>query len=80
MKLRYPGPYPSVEIPAAGLVARRGETVEVPDDLAASLVRQGWEKVPARRRRNPSKPQKRQHPKVPLTEAPETPEAPNQED
>jgi len=37
----YNGPYEAVEIPAAGLLVRKGETVELPDDLAAGLVDQG---------------------------------------
>jgi len=41
VQFTYNGPYEAVEIPAAGLLVRKGETVELPDDLAAGLVDQG---------------------------------------
>jgi hypothetical protein len=41
MQLRYTGPHDIVEVPDAELIAKRGETVEVPDTIAASLIAQG---------------------------------------
>lgn len=37
MKFTYVGPHDEVEIPSAGVVCKRGETVEVPDSLAGNL-------------------------------------------
>lgn len=45
MKLVYPGPHPAVRVPAAAVVAHRGEPVDIPDDLAPSLIEQGWATV-----------------------------------
>jgi len=42
MDIIYDGPFDAVEIPTAGMVARRGEPVTVPDDIAKSLIEQGW--------------------------------------
>jgi hypothetical protein len=36
----YVGPYPEVEVPAAGIVAKHGEPVDVPEDVAKSLLTQ----------------------------------------
>lgn len=44
VKVVYPGPFPSVDVPALGLTARQGEPVEVPAEHAASLLEQGWTK------------------------------------
>ena len=45
--IRYDGPFRAVEVPAAGVVVQRGETVEVEPEVAASLLRQkdNWSKV-----------------------------------
>jgi hypothetical protein len=40
MKLVYGGPIDEVEVPAAGVVARRGEPVDVPDEVAELLLEQ----------------------------------------
>jgi len=40
VKLTYTGPYDEVEIPSAGVVCKRGETVDVPDELGKSLLEQ----------------------------------------
>lgn len=59
MKLVYPGPFDQVEVPAVGVVAVRGEPVEVPEPHASSLIAQGWTPVkpePAR----PQPPKKEQ--------------------
>jgi hypothetical protein len=45
MLLIYPGPFDQVEVPAAGLVAVRGEPVDVPEPHAQSLIEQGWTQV-----------------------------------
>lgn len=48
MKLIYGGPIDEVEVPDAGIVATRGEPVEVPDDVAARLLEQDtWSKTGA---------------------------------
>lgn len=40
-RLIYGGPYDEVEVPAAGVVARRGEPVEIEDEaIAKGLLRQ----------------------------------------
>jgi hypothetical protein len=43
MRIKYPGPHLEVEV--EGHVCRRGETVDLPTDLAKRLVEQGWVKV-----------------------------------
>jgi hypothetical protein len=53
-RLIYGGPYDEVEVPAAGVVARRGEPVEIEDDaIAKQLLEQDiWtEEAPPTRRR-----------------------------
>lgn len=42
MRLTYPGPHAAVDVPTLGLRVERGAQVEVPDDVGASLVEQGW--------------------------------------
>lgn len=50
MKLIYGGPIDEVEVPDAGIVAARGEPVEVPDDVAARLLEQDtWSEVGGKR-------------------------------
>lgn len=53
MNLIYGGPYDEVEVPAAGVVARRGEPVEIEDEaIAKSLLKQDiWTEAPAPRQR-----------------------------
>lgn len=36
----YIGPHAEVEVPAAGIVAKNGEPVDVPEDIAKSLLKQ----------------------------------------
>ena len=43
MKLIYDGMFDEMEVPAAGIVAKRGEPVDVPDEVGASLLRAGTE-------------------------------------
>lgn len=47
MKVKYVGPYDEVDIAAAGLSCKQGETVEVDDELGESLLEQedNWEPV-----------------------------------
>ncbi len=43
----YSGPTDAVEVPAANCIAVRGEPIEVPDDVGASLIEQGtWDAEP----------------------------------
>lgn len=42
MKLTYPGPLEAVTFPALGITVKRGETIEIPDVIAADLIDQGW--------------------------------------
>jgi hypothetical protein len=46
MKLRYVGPFVSVQIAATGQSVKRGETVDVKADVARELAKQStWKKV-----------------------------------
>lgn len=53
MKVRYIGPHAAVEASSGGRVypAQRGEEIEVPDEVGASLVEQtdNWESVASKR-------------------------------
>lgn len=53
--VRYVGPFEAVEIPYGfgAVEAPRGETIEVPDDLAVSLLEQkdNWQRVRRSRKR-----------------------------
>lgn len=48
-RLTYTGPHDEVEIPSAGVVCKRGDSVEVPDALSKSLLEQAdnWAPVKA---------------------------------
>ena len=52
MRLIYGGPHDEVEVPAAGVVARRGEPVEIEDEaVAKGLLKQDiWTEAPAPQR------------------------------
>ena len=41
MRVTYDGPHDAVDVPDAALTAQRGETVEVPDKIAKSLIESG---------------------------------------
>lgn len=46
MKIRYPGPSVAVDLlgpDSDTLRVERGEAIDVPDDYAAQMVRQGWQ-------------------------------------
>jgi hypothetical protein len=44
MKITYNGPYDAVEIAENGQIVERGETADVPDELAARLIEQSsWD-------------------------------------
>lgn len=47
MKVTYYGPYPSIDVPAAGITVEQGATVEVPDAVAVGLLEQpdNWSAV-----------------------------------
>jgi len=42
VKLTYNGPLEGVHIPALGVTARRGQTVDVPAEAAGELLAAGW--------------------------------------
>ncbi len=54
MRVTYPGPFDAVEIAATGQIAEQGQPVDVPDDIAVSLVEQGWKtaKKPVKKEAN----------------------------
>jgi hypothetical protein len=45
----YNGPYSAVEVPSLGLTAGKGDPIEVVDDIAQALLRQGWQEIKAKR-------------------------------
>ncbi|MCB5179505.1 hypothetical protein [Streptomyces antimicrobicus] len=45
----YGGPYTAVDIPSLGLTAEKGDPVEVAEDVAETLLRQGWQEVKAKK-------------------------------
>jgi len=45
----YNGPYSAVEVPSLGLTAEKGDPIEVADDIAQALLRQGWQEIKAKR-------------------------------
>lgn len=48
MRIEYVGPHDAVEIPSVGVACRRGETVDVPDEVALNLTKQaGWKSAPS---------------------------------
>jgi hypothetical protein len=47
MQITYPGPHASVDVPSLSLRVARGEQVDVPDDVGAQLVEQGWQAEPS---------------------------------
>ncbi len=52
MRVRYDGPFDSVDVPAAGITVERGDTVEVTDEIGESLVEQAdWSKASAKKER-----------------------------
>ncbi|HYJ69631.1 MAG TPA: hypothetical protein VEX15_18415 [Nocardioidaceae bacterium] len=53
-KIKYVGSHDEVEIGETGLLCKRGESVEVPDELAESLLEQpsNWEPVKATTTKN----------------------------
>lgn len=55
MKLEYTGPHAAVEVAATGAVVKRGEVVDVPDDVAERLLEQGSFKKAAEPKSAPRK-------------------------
>lgn len=45
----YNGPYAAVEVPSLGITAKRGVPIEVPEDVAQALLRQGWQEIKAKK-------------------------------
>lgn len=41
----YDGPYSAVEVPSLGLTATKGNPIEVVEDIARTLLRQGWQEI-----------------------------------
>lgn len=51
MKIRYVGPHKTVEIAATRQTCDRGQTVNVPADVARELVKQAsWKKVSTKKK------------------------------
>lgn len=48
MKVTYNGPYDAVEVAESGQIVERGQTVDMPDELAARLIEQSSWDVSAR--------------------------------
>lgn len=51
MRVRYPGPSAAVDLPGPDgtpLRVKRNHSVDVPDEMGASLVEQGWSQVRTR--------------------------------
>ena len=51
MKVTYVGEHDEVEVPDARVLVKQGETVDVPDDIGASLIEQesNWKAAGAKR-------------------------------
>ncbi|MGW6571669.1 hypothetical protein ACWGAN_05765 [Streptomyces sp. NPDC054945] len=45
----YSGPYSAVEVPSLGVTAEKGDPIEVAEDVAQALLRQGWQEVKAKK-------------------------------
>jgi hypothetical protein len=45
----YDGPYAAVDVPSLGLTAVKGDPIEVTEDVAQALLRQGWQEVKAKK-------------------------------
>ena len=55
MRVKYVGPSPEVEIGPSGQYVKRGETVDVDDEVAESLCQQdAWEKAPQAKKKEGS--------------------------
>lgn len=57
MKVIYQGPLEAVAVEAAGVTAVQGEAVDVPRDIAESLLEQGWKKASSSRKQKAEKPE-----------------------
>ncbi|MGW6535221.1 hypothetical protein ACWGBV_03185 [Streptomyces sp. NPDC055051] len=44
----YDGPFAAVEVPSVGLTAVKGDPIEVAEDVAQALLRQGWQEFKAK--------------------------------
>jgi hypothetical protein len=45
MKVQYDEGPDALNVPACGVIAQRGEAVDVPDEIGESLIEQGWKQV-----------------------------------
>ncbi|MFJ7590187.1 hypothetical protein ACIQZO_22930 [Streptomyces sp. NPDC097617] len=45
----YNGPYSAVDVPSLGVTAEKGDPIEVAEDVAQALLRQGWQEVKAKK-------------------------------
>lgn len=45
----YNGPYKAIEVPSLGITAVKGEPVEVEEEAASALLRQGWQEIKAKK-------------------------------
>jgi hypothetical protein len=51
MKVRYLGPYASVQIAATRQFVEKGKTVDVPAEVGRALVKQvSWKRVPTKKK------------------------------
>lgn len=57
MKVTYTGRHRAVEVDAAGVTVANGESIDVPDEIAESLLRQTgqWAKAAAKKSPTPTK-------------------------
>ncbi|MEU8780061.1 hypothetical protein [Streptomyces sp. NPDC048637] len=47
--IAYGGPYAAVEVPSLGLTAAKDDPIEVAEDVAQTLIRQGWQEIKAKK-------------------------------
>jgi hypothetical protein len=45
MKVQYDEGPDALNVPACGVIAQRGEAVDVPDEIGKSLIEQGWKQA-----------------------------------
>jgi hypothetical protein len=49
VKVKYVGPHDEVEVPLANVTCKRGDSVDVPDDVGLELIKQdSWDAAPTR--------------------------------
>lgn len=55
MKVKYQGPLQAVRVPALDAIVEQGKAVDAPEDVAASLIAQGWAEVKPPTKKAPAK-------------------------